>query len=79
MDCGLTLATASTCSSRIRVVVEIKAVESLAPIHRAQVLTYLKLRQCPVGLLLNFNVPVLKDGIVRIVNASLVRTIEPSE
>ena len=61
-----------------RVVVEIKAVESLAPIHRAQVLTYLKLRQCPVGLLLNFNVPVLKDGIVRIVNASLVRTIEPS-
>ena len=37
------------------VVVEIKAVESLAPIHRAQVLTYLKLRRCPVGLLLNFN------------------------
>jgi len=61
-----------------RVVVEIKSVESLAPIHRAQVLTYLKLRQRPVGLLLNFNVPVLKDGIVRIVNASMVRTIEPS-
>ena len=61
------------------VVVEIKAVESLAPIHRAQVLTYLKLKRCPVGLLLNFNVPVLKDGIVRIVNASLARTLEPSE
>jgi GxxExxY protein len=60
-----------------RVVVEIKAVESVAPIHRAQVLTYLKLRQCPVGLLLNFNVPVLKEGIVRIVNASLARTVEP--
>ena len=60
-----------------RVVVEIKSVESLAPIHRAQVLTYLKLRQCPVGLLLNFNVPVLKDGIVRIVNASLAQTLEP--
>jgi len=61
-----------------RVVVEIKAVESLAPIHRAQVLTYLKLRLCPVGLLLNFNVPVLKDGIVRIVNASLARTTDSS-
>ena len=40
-------------------------------------LTYLKLKQCPVGLLLNFNVPVLKDGIVRIVNPSLVHSIEP--
>ena len=55
------------------VVVEVKAVETLAPIHRAQVLTYLKLARCPVGLLLNFNVPVLKDGIVRVVNGALVR------
>jgi GxxExxY protein len=58
-----------------RVVVEVKAVESLAPIHRAQVLTYLKLKQCPVGLLLNFNVPVLKDGIVRIVNATVAHGV----
>jgi GxxExxY protein len=56
-----------------RVIVEVKAVEVLAPIHRAQVLTYLKLRRCPVGLLLNFNVPVLKDGIVRVVNGSFLR------
>ena len=56
------------------VVVEVKAVETLAPIHRAQVLTYLKLARCPVGLLLNFNVPVLKDGIVRVVNSALLRS-----
>ena len=47
------------------VVVEIKTVEKLLPIHDAQLLTYLKLGGYPVGLLLNFNVPVLKDGIVR--------------
>jgi GxxExxY protein len=50
------------------VVVEIKAVASLEPIHEAQVLTYLKLGNWQVGLLMNFNVPVLKDGIRRIVN-----------
>lgn len=50
------------------VVVEIKAVERLLPIHEAQVLTYLKLGRWQVGLLMNFNVPVLKDGIKRIVN-----------
>lgn len=48
-----------------QVVVEIKAVTQLLPIHDAQLLTYLKLGDYPVGLLLNFNVPVLKDGIVR--------------
>ncbi len=47
------------------VVVEIKAVENLLPIHEAQLLTYLKLGGWPVGLLLNFNVPVLKEGIIR--------------
>lgn len=47
------------------VVVEIKTVETLVPIHDAQLLTYLKLGGYPVGLLLNFNVPVLKDGIRR--------------
>jgi len=47
------------------VVVEIKAVESLLPIHEAQLLTYLKLGGWKVGLLINFNVPVLKRGIRR--------------
>lgn len=47
------------------VVVEIKAVESLLPIHEAQLLTYLKLGGWQVGLLINFNVPVLKQGIRR--------------
>jgi GxxExxY protein len=53
------------------VVVELKSVEALAAIHRAQMLTYLKLTGCPVGLVINFNVPVLKDGIKRIVNPAL--------
>ena len=50
------------------VVVEIKATESTLPIHSAQVLTYLKASQKRVGLLLNFNGPVLKQGLRRIVN-----------
>ena len=50
------------------VVVELKAVESLEPIHDAQLLSYLKLSGCEVGLLINFNVKVLKDGIRRFVN-----------
>ena len=50
------------------VIVEVKAVEHLAPIHRAQLLSYLKLSGCEVGLLINFNVKVLKQGIVRMVN-----------
>ena len=50
------------------VVVEIKAIESLSPIHEAQLLTYLKLSGKSVGLLINFNVPVLKEGLKRIVN-----------
>ena len=41
------------------VIVEVKCVEKLAPIHRAQMLTYLRLTGCPLGLLINFNVPVL--------------------
>jgi GxxExxY protein len=50
-----------------RLVVELKAVEKLLPIHQAQLLTYLRLSRTPVGLLLNFNVPVLKDGMKRMV------------
>jgi GxxExxY protein len=49
------------------VVVEIKAVETLLPVHHAQLLTYLKLSGYRLGLLLNFNVPRLKDGIKRLV------------
>ncbi len=49
------------------VVVEIKAVETIQPIHEAQLLTYLKLGGWKLGLLINFNVPVLKDGIRRII------------
>lgn len=45
------------------VVVEIKAIDALADVHTAQVLTYLKLTQCKVGLLINFNVADLKKGI----------------
>jgi GxxExxY protein len=49
------------------VVIEVKAVEALEPIHDAQLLTYLRLGGWKVGLLMNFNVPVLKDGIRRLV------------
>ncbi len=50
-----------------KVVVEFKAVEKILPIHEAQLLTYLKLGGWKVGLLLNFNVPILKRGIRRLV------------
>ncbi|TCV84674.1 GxxExxY protein [Sulfurirhabdus autotrophica] len=51
-----------------RIIIELKTVEKLAPIHEAQLLTYLKLYPCTVGLLINFNVPILKLGIKRLVN-----------
>ena len=50
------------------VIAELKSVESLAPIHHAQLLTYLKLSGKKVGLLINFNVIHLRDGIKRMVN-----------
>ena len=50
------------------VVVEIKAITTIAPIHLAQLTSYLKLTKCRVGLLINFNVTMLRDGITRIVN-----------
>ena len=63
LDCGyrLDVLVADT------VVVEVKAVEKVLPIHEAQLLTYLKLGGWKVGLLVNFNVPVLKRGIRRCV------------
>jgi GxxExxY protein len=51
-----------------RIIVELKTVEQLLPIHDAQLLTYLKLSGLSLGLLINFNVPVLKNGIKRIAN-----------
>jgi GxxExxY protein len=61
LDCGyrLDMVVADT------VVLELKCIETLLSIHEAQLLTYLKLSRKPVGLLINFNVPVLKDGIRR--------------
>jgi GxxExxY protein len=49
------------------VVLELKAVEEVVAVHRAQLLTYLRLTQLTCGLLLNFNVPVLKDGVTRMI------------
>ena len=49
------------------VVVEVKAVEKLLPVHQAQVLTYLKLSRMRLGILVNFNVPLLKNGIHRLI------------
>ncbi len=51
-----------------KVIVEIKAIDQLLPVHYAQLLSYLKLSGCRVGLLINFNVKVLKNGIHRLVN-----------
>ncbi len=49
-----------------KLILELKACENLLPIHEAQLLTYLKLTGIKVGLLINFNVPVLKDGLKRL-------------
>jgi GxxExxY protein len=51
-----------------KVIVEIKSVELLAPVHRKQLLTYLRLADKRLGLLINFHVALIKDGISRIVN-----------
>jgi GxxExxY protein len=53
------------------IVVELKSVESVKDVHKKQLLTYLRLAKKPLGLLINFNVPLLKDGITRIINAPL--------
>jgi len=50
------------------IILELKSCEKIEPIHKAQLLTYLKISDLKLGLLLNFNVPVMRDGIVRIVN-----------
>lgn len=55
-----------------KVVVEIKSVEALNDVHLAQVLTYLKLGNFKLGLLINFNVALIKSGIRRVINGILV-------
>ena len=50
------------------IILELKSCEKVEPIHKAQLLTYLKLSGLHLGLLLNFNMPVMRDGIVRVVN-----------
>src|SRR5216684_281006 len=51
-----------------KVIVEIKSIEAIAPVHRKQLLTYLRLTDKRLGLLINFNVDLTKDGITRVVN-----------
>ena len=51
-----------------KVIVELKSVETIHPVHKKQILTYLRLANKKVGLLINFNVPLIKDGITRVVN-----------
>ncbi len=54
-----------------KMIVEIKAIETLTDIHTAQVLTYLKLSECKLALLINFNVLLFKDGVRRIIRGTL--------
>ena len=54
-----------------KLIIEVKSVESLTDIHLAQVLTYLKLSNCKLGLLINFNVLMIKDGFRRVINGAL--------
>jgi GxxExxY protein len=51
-----------------KLIIEVKSIELIAPVHKKQLLTYLRLTNLHLGLLINFNVALIKDGIVRIVN-----------
>ena len=61
-----------------KVIIEIKSVESLAPVHRKQVETYLRLMDLRLALLINFNVDLIKDGIRRVVNDLHLPAISPA-
>lgn len=63
------------------VVVEVKSAAALLPVHQAQLLTYMQLTDCPLGLLINFNVPRLMDGVKRLINprATVKRRTEGTE
>lgn len=56
------------------VIVELKSLEAVLPVHRAQLFTQLKLAQKPAGLLLNFNVPIMKTGITRLLNRAALES-----
>ncbi|MFC1830213.1 GxxExxY protein [Thermodesulfobacteriota bacterium] len=64
LDCGYRL----DIVVKNAIILELKSCEKIEPIHKAQLLTYLKLSGLKLGLILNFNVPIMRDGIVRIVN-----------
>jgi len=51
-----------------KLILELKSCESVEPVHKKQLLTYLRLTDCRLGLLINFNVPLIKNGITRVVN-----------
>jgi GxxExxY protein len=54
-----------------KLIIELKAVEALIDLHLAQILTYLRLSNCKLGLLINFNSVLFKDGVRRIINGQL--------
>lgn len=54
------------------ILIELKACEKLLPVHRAQTLSYMRLINKPLGFLMNFNVPVIKNGLVRLINDRFV-------
>lgn len=56
-----------------QLLLEIKSIEHVAPVHKKQVLTYLSLASIPIGLLINFNTGLLKDGITRLFNKNFAR------
>ncbi len=57
-----------------QVLIELKAVEAILPVHQAQIITYLKLTGLPLGFLINFNVPLLKHGLHRFLHPKLLRS-----
>lgn len=61
-----------------QLVIELKVVTELLPVHHAQLLTYLKLERRPLGLLINFNTSVLKDGVRRVVSGDLFKSENPA-
>jgi GxxExxY protein len=67
MEFDSKLVYASTCGLTRKLILEIKAVEEMNRVYKAQVLTYLKLTGLRLGLLINFNVPLIKNGIERII------------
>jgi GxxExxY protein len=69
LDCGYRL----DFDVETALILELKTVNELLPVHHAQLLTYLKLERRSLGLLINFNVPVLKDGIRRVVGGDLFK------